>query len=221
MDWNYFAMLGLPFIGLLDNMGLTDMVRYKGVWSPDIICAFYSSFEYQIREHVFTADIRGTKILVTEQKIAEILGIPAPSEDFCHFTDSHNSLSSSIYGKATVYKVITGMDDFHDQEKKVVSMDSSHRLLLNVISHILFNKSGNLVSGSESEFFAMTCILEGRPFNIPYFMMNKMEGCDGNLLFHMLLLLPNFLGNLASTCTSTSEKNLPLLTQTLSAGSCT
>lgn len=56
-------------------------------------------------------------------------------------------------------------------------MDVSHRLLLNVISHIFFNKSGNLAGGSESEYFAMACILEGRSINIPYLIMHKMESC--------------------------------------------
>lgn len=53
-------------------------------------------------------------------------------------------------------------------------MDASDRLLLNVITHVLFNKLDNWACGSESQFFAMTCILQGQAFNIPYFMMQRM-----------------------------------------------
>lgn len=112
LDYDYFAGLGMPFIGFLDQLGLTNMVRYKGVWSPYLIRAFYCSFEYRVRDRVFTAEVRGTKILVTEEKFAEILDIPAPTDDYYCFTDNHNSLSNSIYDKVDVYRVNTGLDDF-------------------------------------------------------------------------------------------------------------
>lgn len=82
-----------------------------------------------------------------------------------------------FYGKAAVYKTTTGEYDFHGQEIRVSNMNASDRLLLNVISHIIFNKSGNLACGSEPEFFVMACIMEGKPINIPYLMMRRMVGC--------------------------------------------
>lgn len=51
------------------------------------------------------------------------------------------------------------------------SMEASDWLLLNVITHILVNKLGNWACGSESEFFAITCIMKVKLINIPYFIM--------------------------------------------------
>lgn len=72
-------------------MGLTELVRYKGVWSPKVIRAFYCSFKYRSRDRVFTAEVRGTNILVDEGKFADVLGIPAPTDAYFRFTDNHNS----------------------------------------------------------------------------------------------------------------------------------
>lgn len=112
LDWNYFAGLSLPFIGYLDNLGLMNMVKYKGHWFPEVIRAFYCSLEYRVRDHVITADIRGKKISITEEKFAYVLGIPMPTVEFLCFTELHNSLNDSFYRKAAVYKTITGQDDF-------------------------------------------------------------------------------------------------------------
>lgn len=142
-----------------------------------MIRAFYCSLEYQVRNQVIIAEIRGKQIWITKENFDDILGIPAPTADYYCFTDYHNSLSDSLYGKVVVYQTITGLDDFHGQEIRVGTMDASHRLLLNVISYIFFNKSGNLACGSEPEFFVISCILEEKPFNIPYLMMKRMEGC--------------------------------------------
>lgn len=49
--------------------------------------------------------------------------------------------------------------DFTGQEITVSNMDASDRLLLNVITHVLFNKPSDWACRSESEFFAMTCML--------------------------------------------------------------
>lgn len=54
------------------------------------------------------------------------------------------------------------------------SMEASDRLLLNVITHILVNKPDNWDCGIELEFFAMACIMKGKPINIPYFIMHRM-----------------------------------------------
>lgn len=72
---------------------------------------------------------------------------------------------------------MTRESNFIGKEIRVSNMDASDRILLNVITHILFNKSGNWACGSEPEFFAMSCILQGEAFNIPYFMMQRMARC--------------------------------------------
>lgn len=51
--------------------------------------------------------------MVNEAKFADILGILTLASDSYCFTDHHNSLSDSFYGKAVVYKTITGEEDFH------------------------------------------------------------------------------------------------------------
>lgn len=90
-------------------------------------------------------DVKGKTILINEAKLANILGIAAPGSDYFCFTDHHNSLSDSFYGKATVYKTITREDDFIGQEIRVSNMNASDTLLLNVISHIIFNKSARVL----------------------------------------------------------------------------
>lgn len=47
--------------------------------------------------------------------------------DFC-FTDHHNSLGPSFYGKAEFYKTITIEIDFTGQEIRVSQMEASDRL---------------------------------------------------------------------------------------------
>lgn len=129
----------MPFIDLLDNLSLQIFMNYKGFWSPEIIRAFYTTLEYRIRERKLYAEIRGKRVELTELRLAEIFGIPPPGpEDFC-FMDQHNSLSPSFYGKAEVYKTINREEEFTGQEIRVSSMDASDRLLLNVISHIVFH----------------------------------------------------------------------------------
>lgn len=59
LDWDYFSGLNMSFITSLDNLGLKNMIKYKGHWSPKVIRAFYSSLEYRIRERVILADVRG------------------------------------------------------------------------------------------------------------------------------------------------------------------
>lgn len=56
-------------------------------------------------------------------------------------------------------------------------MNDLDRLLLSVISNIIFNKSGNLACGSELEFLTMACIMQQRTINIPYLIMRRMEAC--------------------------------------------
>lgn len=66
LAWDYFTGLGIKFIDLLQNLRIIEFIRYKGAWSPEVIRAFYCSFKYRSRDRVFTAEIRGTKILVDE-----------------------------------------------------------------------------------------------------------------------------------------------------------
>lgn len=56
-------------------------------------------------------------------------------------------------------------------------MDASYRLLLCVISNIVFNKSGILAYGSEPKFLTIACFLQQQPICIPYLMMRRMESC--------------------------------------------
>lgn len=82
--------------------------------------------------------VRGKEIILYERKLAEILGIPTPGpDDFC-FMDQHNSLISSFYGRAEVYKTIM-REAKCGQEIRVRNMDASDRLLQNVITHVLVN----------------------------------------------------------------------------------
>lgn len=66
----------MPFIALLNNLGLRNMIKYKGHWSPEVIRAFYSSLEYMIREIVLLADVIGKNIIINEAKLSNILGYP-------------------------------------------------------------------------------------------------------------------------------------------------
>lgn len=83
-----------------------------------------------------------------------------------------------FYGKAEENKTITKEENYTaGQEIRVSNMEASDRLLLNVISHIVFNKSRNLACGSESKFFTMASFMQGQAINIPYMMMRRMEAC--------------------------------------------
>lgn len=76
-----------------------------------------------------------------------------------------------------MYKTITGIDEYNGQEIRVSLMNASDRLLLSVISNIIFNKSGNLACGNEPEFLTMACIIQQRRVNILYLMMRKIRAC--------------------------------------------
>lgn len=160
LDWNYFSGCHMPFIETLDLLGLKKFVSLKGFWCPELIWAFYTTLEYHIRDRKLFVEVRGIKIELSEEKMAEILGIPPlSSTDFC-FTNHHNSLNPSFYGKAEVYKTITRERAYTRQEIRVSKMDSLDRQLLSVISHIVFNKSGNLAYGSEPKFLTMACFIQ-------------------------------------------------------------
>lgn len=110
-------------------------------------------------------------IELDETRFAEILNLPIPEKEDFYFTNHHNSLSPSFYGKVEVYKTITRETEYMGQEIRVSQMEAGDRFMLNVITHILFNKSGKWAFGSEPEFFAMACMIQGQPTNIPFFMM--------------------------------------------------
>lgn len=131
------------FIGKLDDFGLKDFVKYKGHWSAEVVRAFYTNLEYRVRERAICSEVRGKKIILDEFKLDEILGLPIPKQTDYRFTNHYNSLSQSFYSKAEVYKIVTKKPKFNGREIGVSNMDASVRLLLNVITHVLFNKSGN------------------------------------------------------------------------------
>lgn len=87
----------MPFISDLDNLGLKNMVRYKGHWSEEVIRAFYTNLEYKVREKTIVSEVRGKGIAIDEKQFAEILGIlpPGPT-NFC-FNDYHNSKSFFLW----------------------------------------------------------------------------------------------------------------------------
>lgn len=113
LDWTYFCgCRNMPFVDNMNSLGLKKPVSYKGFWCPKVIRAFYTILEYQIRERKLYDEVRGTKIELSEEILAGILGIPPPDPTDPCFTDHHNSLSPAFYGKAEVCKVITGEDDY-------------------------------------------------------------------------------------------------------------
>lgn len=166
----------MSFISDLD-LGLKNMVKFKGHWSEKFIRAFYTNLEYKVRKKTIVSEVRGKRIEINEKQLADILGIPPPAPTDLCFTDYHNSLSPSIYDRDEVYKTITMETVFSGQEIRISLMEASDRLLLNVITHILVNKPGNWACGSESEFFTMACIMKGQPINIPYSMLHMMASC--------------------------------------------
>lgn len=77
--------------------------------------------------------VRGKKIVLDELIFAKVLGLP-PTRCTAHcFTDYHNSLSQSFYGKVDVYKTVTWEPKFTGKEVRVSNMDASNRILLNFI----------------------------------------------------------------------------------------
>lgn len=87
------------FIALLDNLDLSNLMKFKGHLSPKVVKAFYSTLEYRVRDRILLPEVIGKKILLNEAKLADILGIPAPRPEYFCFTDNHNSLSQSFYVK--------------------------------------------------------------------------------------------------------------------------
>lgn len=146
----------MPFIGMLEEFGLKNFVKYKGYWSAAVIRAFLRNLEYRVRERAIYSKVRGKKICLDELKFVEVLGLTPPESTAHCFTDHHHSLSQSFYGNAEVYKIVTREPKFTGKTIRVSNTDASFRFLLNVITHILFNKSGNWACGSELEFFAMS-----------------------------------------------------------------
>lgn len=80
LDWVYFVgCRNMPFVDLLNSLGLKKLVSYKGFWCPEVIRAFYTTLEYRIRERKLYVDVRGTKIELSEEVLVEILGLPHQS----------------------------------------------------------------------------------------------------------------------------------------------
>lgn len=144
LDWDYFVTCSsMTCIDCLNTLGLKRLVSSKGTWSLEVVKAFYTTLEYRVRDRTLIAEIRGKRIEMKEKKFVEILGIPPPSDDDICFTDNHNLLSTAFYDRAEVYKMITRDEVYTGQEIRVSKMDASDRLLLSVISNIIFNKSRN------------------------------------------------------------------------------
>lgn len=77
--WDYFVgCRKMTFVDLLNNLGLKKLVSLKGFSSPKVIRAFYTTLEYNVRGNILYAEIRGIKIELSEEKLADVLGIPPP-----------------------------------------------------------------------------------------------------------------------------------------------
>lgn len=116
LDWIYFVgCQEVPFVDLLNSLGLKRLVSYKGFWCAEVIRAFYTTLEYRIREMTLYIEVRGTKIVLTEEILAEILGLPQPEPTYLCFTDHHNSSSPAFYDRAEIYKVITCAEEYNGE----------------------------------------------------------------------------------------------------------
>lgn len=60
------------FVDLLNSLGLKRLVSHKGFWCLEVIRAFYTTLEYRIRERTLYAEVRGTKIILTEKILDDI-----------------------------------------------------------------------------------------------------------------------------------------------------
>lgn len=89
----------MSFIACLENFGLKNFAKYKGHWSVEVVRAFYTNLEYKVRERKIYSELRGKKIEMDKQIFAEILSLPPPKPTDFFFTNHHNSLSTSFYGK--------------------------------------------------------------------------------------------------------------------------
>lgn len=112
LDWTYFVgCRNMLFVDLLNSLGLEKLFSYKGFWCLEVIRAFYTTLEYQNRDRLLCAEVRGTKIVLSEDELANTLGLlQLESTDLC-YTDHYNSLTPAFYDQACVYKTITGAEE--------------------------------------------------------------------------------------------------------------
>lgn len=59
----------MSFISDLDNLGLKNMVKYKGHWSEEVIRACYTNLEYKVRDRTIVSEVRGKKIMIDEKQL--------------------------------------------------------------------------------------------------------------------------------------------------------
>lgn len=118
-------------------------------YSQKIIKDFYSNLNVEIG-NLFSS-IKGTQILVSEERMLEILGLLPPDEP--RFSKIHSSLAT-VQGflKAQAYMTVMGCDEPADNcLVKINKLNLERRLLPNVVTHCLLNKSENFAYANESE----------------------------------------------------------------------
>ncbi|KAF7841637.1 hypothetical protein G2W53_003935 [Senna tora] len=164
------------FIQLLNSFGLYKLLKLNKKYNPNVIRLFYSNLKWYKDSKCVMSEVRGKPIVVSEAEVAKLLGVDTMGYKFDDLIHSLNKLGH--YNSHTVCNFLLPEPQEHILDTTNFAASNfgfSNRVLHYIVQGCITNKQGNHSYASASEQFVMYCINTQDPFNLPHFILEKMQ----------------------------------------------